>query len=119
VTNLLLDVVRGDEEWQKLLTIGITIRMDPSSCEIEEPAGITDAVPKMSELACGFIRNWALGSELHDWARVVLGINAIDLKALEEDDRGEVLLDALWTAAEEGSISDDVIELIRQLANSG
>lgn len=118
VTKLLLDVVRGDEEWPKLVTIGITIRMDPSRCEIDELPGIADAVPKSSEVATGFVRNWALGSELHDWARVVLRVNAIDLRELEEDNRGQVLLDALWTAAEEGSISDEVIESIRQLAAS-
>ena len=92
----ILNVVRGTEPWTVLKKLGVYRNRDTWHFEpYSTPVLIT-----ADDLIAGFRSHSSNQSALREWAAFVLAAsNLISFNALEEDMRGECLLDELWRAA--------------------
>ncbi len=115
-SDVLRDFVRGESEWEALRALGATIKLDADRLQLEEPPDAPVYEATATDVAVGLLANWAIGTTLRDWARVLLASAMVDLSSLEDDERGEALLNALWDAAGGADPSDDALESARILA---
>jgi len=114
--DLVRRVVRGDEPPEVLTGLGVRIeRSERGSITVTPPNDLTIPPCPLSDLARGLLTHWALGNGLQEWATAVLMIDAIQFVEADTPQEGR-LLDAVWAAMTRQPISDDALELARQLA---
>ena len=114
VTELVRRVVRGESSYRELTSVGFEISLDP-------PALRGGSMPlgdlSLSDLATGLLHHWTLGTELRDWAIVMLMASDIQFVEAETPDE-EALLDAVWSASANEPLSDDSIAVVLRLASA-
>jgi hypothetical protein len=114
MAQVALEAVRGLRDWDALASIGITVKVGENECEIENPSGQVITVSP-SDVAEGFVRLSADPSALKRWASVLLsGSGFLDLK-LENDQYGQVLLEGLWDASDDGRARQGALLAAREL----
>jgi hypothetical protein len=70
-------------------------------------AGDVCSTPDLSDLATGLAAYRTRAQDLQAWAHVMLGASAfLDFSGFESTPMGELLVEALWDAAESGAVSD-------------
>ena len=116
---MLTSFVRGETEWDALEALGARLKVGPARLHMEETADTPVYEPSAIDVATGLLAHWEVGATLQDWARVLLATGMIDLSRLEDHPHGEVLLGAIWDAAEGTDINDVQLEVARQVAISG
>lgn len=103
--ELIREVVRGERHWSDLRLIGVEIDQREGDWSITY-AGDVCSTPDLSDVAMGFDRFRTSTEELQSWAHVLLGGSAfLDFSGMESTPSGEVLVEALWDAAESGVVS--------------
>jgi hypothetical protein len=115
-TNVLRDFVRGESDSDALSAVGASLAIEDDVVRLDEPAGAPVYGATATDVAVGMLANWALGTPLRDWARVLLATGMVDLSSLEDDPLGEALLNALWDAAEGAGPSESQLEIARVVA---
>jgi hypothetical protein len=118
VAETALAVARGDAPWDALQSLGVEIIVDPERIEMRFPHALPDAKASVRDLALGFIRHWTLGSDLREWATVILGADFIDFVDLDDHPHHDVLVEALWSASAGESVPRESIAVIRRVAES-
>ena len=114
--DLIRRVLRGDDPPEVLTSLGVRIeRSERGSITVTPPNDLTLPPCPLSDLARGLLTHWALGNGLQEWATAVLMIDAIQFDEADTPQEGR-LLDAVWAAMTRQPISDDALELARQLA---
>jgi hypothetical protein len=113
-TSVLKKFVRGESEWQVLLSLGASIDLDAGGLSLIERADAPVYEPSAQDVAAGLLVHWAVGTSLRDWARLVLAVGMVDLASLEDHPAGEVLLNALWDAAGGCDVSEAAIDKARE-----
>jgi hypothetical protein len=114
--HVIREFVRGERDSSALTTLGASLELGDDTVHLDEPADAPVYDATASDVAVGLLANWAVGSSLRDWARVLLATGMVDLSSLEDDPRGDTLLNALWDAAEGSGPSDRQLHVARQLA---
>jgi hypothetical protein len=90
----------GEADPSGLTEWGIDVTFTASGVSISEPAAIPAVAASVDDVARGYVAAWAAGSEsLRRWAQAILGINALDVGALEDSPDGAALLEAVWEAS--------------------
>jgi hypothetical protein len=116
VQRLVIGFVRGDADPTELAQTGLLLELSESGLQLEEPPGVPVVTPSTSDVASGLLTRRARGREpLAVWARVLLAANFIDLRDLEDNPAGELLLEALWDAADGADVDDRAIDAARGL----
>jgi len=117
-TEILRFVLRAEEPPETLTGLGFSIEGDALNLRVEYPSGQANVETfPLSDLATGLVRAWAHGTDLHLWASVVLMVDWIDVDDLDSPE-GEVLRDALWSAAGGDQISDEALTVARRLSDT-
>lgn len=117
-TDALRRFVRGESEWQVLLSLGASVDLDADGLSLEEPADAPVYEPSVQDVAAGLLAHWAIGTSLRDWARLILATGMVDLVSLEDHPAGEVLLNALWDAAGGSDVSEAAVEAAREVVGA-
>lgn len=116
--SLLRSFVRGETQWDGLAILNVRLSFDSDGLHLEEPADAPVYEATAGDVATGLVSHWAVGTSLQEWARVLLATGMIDLGRLEDHPDGEVLLEALWDAAEASRIDEQRLGVAQQLAAS-
>lgn len=116
--DVLRAFVRGEESTDALRSLGFTIHGSPGNLSVDYPQGERNAAVHISlgDLACGLVVAWARGSGVQEWASLVVMVDWIDVEGTDNGD-GQLLWDALWSASDGDGVSDEALEVARQLAN--
>lgn len=116
--EVLRSVLRADEPPDTLASLGFVIDGDSPNLRIAYPAGPAEISRfPLSDLATGFVRAWASGAAFDRWASVVLMTDWIEVDGLDTNE-GQVLLNALWSVAGGEPMSEEALDLARQLART-
>lgn len=109
-----LEAVRGLRDWDSITSVGITIRVGETDCEIDNPSKhVVTVLPE--DIAEGFVRLSSDPQALKKWATVLLAGSAfLDLK-LEDDAYGQILLEGLWDASDDGRVRQGALLAAREL----
>jgi hypothetical protein len=118
-SRILKSFVRGEAECEALTALGAKVSFDVEQLQVTEPADAPVYEPSVADVATGLLAHSVAVRTLRDWARVLLATGMIDLRGLEDHPDGEVLLEAVWDAAEGTEIVNRQLELVRRLAASG
>jgi hypothetical protein len=113
-----LEFIRGDRDELDPAGMGITVVVTDASVALHEPAGVPSVTPTLADVATGLVVQYARSLDLQDWARLVLAAGFIDLSALESDDSGHVILEALWWASEGAPLPPETIRVIEAAASA-
>jgi hypothetical protein len=108
------DAVRGLRNWDSLTSVGISVKVGESACEIDNPSKqVVSVEPK--DVAEGFVRLSGDPVALRNWANVLLAASAfLDLR-LETDAYGQILLEGIWDASNDGSVRQSALLAAREL----
>ena len=95
--QLILNVVRGIEPWTVLRKFGVYRNGD----EWHSPAYHGDSIfPTVDDVIMGFKNHSKDMVALQEWATYLLGVdNFTDFEAIQNDPRGEEVIDYLWQAS--------------------
>lgn len=115
-TDLIRGFVRGESDSDALSTLGASLALDEDVVRLDEPSDAPVYEATAADVAVGLLGNWAAGTALREWARVVLATGMVDLSSLEDHPRGEALLNALWDAAEGSGPSESQLDVARNVA---
>jgi hypothetical protein len=113
--RLIMQVIRGESDPSELGEIGLTFRETESGFAMDEPAGLAIVEPSIDDLATGLFAHWVRSTGSQTWARVVLGGSFIDLRDLEDDPRGDVLLEMLWTLSDGEELTETDVDRLRNV----
>lgn len=115
--GVLEQFVRGEVPLRAVSWAGVEILIEGERISAENPARIF-CEPSAQDVARGFVRHQAKHEDLAKWAQVLLaGSSFIDLGRIEKDANGDLLLEGLWDASFGEPVSENVLELVRRLAN--
>jgi hypothetical protein len=114
--DILRDFVRGERDWEDLTALGARLSFDTDGLHLDEPADAPVYEPSIGEVAAGLMCHWAVGTTLRDWARIVLATGMLELSGLEDQSEGDLLLEAIWDAAQGTEISALQLDVARRLA---
>jgi hypothetical protein len=117
VSAAIVAFVRGEESSIALEEAGLTIGRDGDHLRVDEPPGVRVLTPTVHDVSAGLLANVASPQHLKEWAQLVLSANCIDLVELEINGNGEVLLGALWDAAEGVQPTDESLAVARDAAS--
>ena len=109
-----LGFVRGEQDWQSLNKIGVSIslRGDQVSVIGSIPSPV---VATARDVAAGWLRHADNRDELRRWAQVVMGaVGVIELDFQETGDE-DALKDALWKVSFGGSATAAMENLARRI----
>jgi hypothetical protein len=107
-------VVRGDASYRELSTVGFEVTLDPPA--LRGPSMEIAELP-LRDLATGLLDHWTLGTDLHDWATVMLMASVIQFAEAESDDE-TALLSALWSASANEPLTEAAIAVARRVASA-
>ncbi len=114
-TQLVREVVRGERHWSDLRTIGVDIEEGEGQWLIAY-AGDVCSTPDLSDVAAGLAAYRTRAQDLKAWAHIILGASAfLDFSGIESTPTGELLVEALWDAADSGEVSDASEAVVSQL----
>ena len=116
---MLKSFVRGETEWQALTALGARLDFDLDGLHVEEPANAPLYEASVIDVATGLLAKWKTQEAVQAWARVLLATSMIDLRCLEDHPDGEVLLEAVWDAAEGADINDRQRAVAQEHATTG
>lgn len=106
-------VVRGDRPVEALANLGIEIENTGAGRRVTTPAGFLIHLP-LADLAFGLLASWARGTELRDWASIIMMASDIEFDDIETD-YGVTLLDALGAAAAGEEVPEEALDVARKL----
>lgn len=117
ITEAALAAVRGLRDWASLESLGVIVRIGESECDIDNSSQhVVSVSPR--DVAEGLVRLSSDPDSLRTWANVLLaGSNFLDLK-LEGDPYGQILLEGLWDASDEGRVRRSALLAARELFTS-
>lgn len=118
IANIATAFGRGEVSWTAFEVFGVEIQLEPAKVEVQVPPGTPVVEVLARDVAVGFLRRWALGTELDKWAATLLGAGVIDFVDLEDQPEGDALLEGLWAASAREPISEDAIASARASAES-
>ena len=111
--EILRAVVRGERPLDALTGVGVRLTFGDGGFRAEVPEWLGTEIP-LADLARGLLSTSARGPELRKWAFTVLALDA-DFDEIDSTD-GAALLDALWSASAGQAVSEQSLEVARQLA---
>ena len=109
-----VEVVRGERPIDELAHVGVLVADTEHGRRIEVPAGFVVALP-LVDLAVGLIASWARGTQLREWAAVMLMLSNIEFSDMDSSDY-EMLLEALWAASAGEEIPEESLAVAKRLA---
>jgi hypothetical protein len=112
--DLLLRVVRGEEDPALLAEIGVNLEGEPGSYRVACPAGLPVVVVAMVDLAAGFLHHWSLGTSLPEWSAYVLSADCFDFPE-DRSDADDLLIGAMWDASFGEPVSGEAVDVARHL----
>jgi hypothetical protein len=107
-------VVRGERPIDDLAHVGVLIKQTEQGRRIDVPAELGVALP-LQDLAAGLLTSWARGTDLRDWATVMLMLSDVEFAEKDSSDY-EILLEALWAASAGEELPEEWIVVARRLA---
>jgi hypothetical protein len=110
--ELIRRVVRGDQPWTDLRTLGMDLHPETGQADNVPP---TEVKIDIHDLARGFASHRDDPAALRAWAFVMQSLGA-DFEAVAEDPSGEIILDALWRASFGEPLDEAQERLIEKLA---
>jgi hypothetical protein len=116
--DVLRSVVRAEEPPESLTTLGFAIEGEAHNLRIDYPAGRAEIHTfPLTDLATGFVRAWATGTDFSRWASVVVMTDWIDVDDIDTGD-GRTLWDAVWSLAGGDDVADEILGLARRLSGA-
>jgi len=112
--DLLLSVVRGEQDPSLLAEIGVNLEGEPGSYRVACPAGLPVVVVAMVDLAEGFLHHWALGTSLPEWSAYVLSADCFDFPE-DRSETDDLLIEAMHDAAFGDPVSGEAVDVARHL----
>jgi hypothetical protein len=113
-TELVRRVVRGEVSYRELSAVGFDLTIDPPT--LRGPSLHIGELP-LRDLAIGLLHHWTRGTDLHDWATVMLMASDIQFVEAESEDEA-ALLDALWAASANEPLTEAAIAVARRVASA-
>ena len=107
-------VVRGDRPVEALTDVGIGIEFTETGRRVTTPAEFLVRRLPLADLAIGLLASWARGTDLRDWASVIMMVPDIEFDDIETDD-GVTLLDAIGAAAAGEEVPQAALDVARKL----
>ncbi len=93
-------------------------RAKRTTLRIDYPAGRAEIHTfPLTDLATGFVRAWATGTDFSRWASVVVMTDWIDVDDIDTGE-GRTLWDAVWSVAGGDEPADDTLGLARRLSGA-
>jgi hypothetical protein len=116
--EVIQQVVRGEQSWSELSSLGISLQFFGDVVEISNPYRVS-AVVHAPDVAAGLLRHAQNALALRQWAKVLLtGSSLVELNLGDEPD-GEILLEGLWDVSFDGTLSSTVLATARQIVARG
>jgi len=112
---VILRVVIAEDPPEALSALGVVMDGREGARSLTEPPDLPRVSVTIQELALGFVRQWALGTRLSEWAALVLMLNCIEFPD-DRTDEEDGLVGTIWDASAGEPISDDAIELARKIS---
>lgn len=107
--------VRGEEDWSVLTEMGAVTDHTSAGLSLEEPAGLPVYSATPQDVATGFISTWARGTDLKQWATVLLATGTVQLDLVEDHPLADEILEAVWDATGGSEPADPQLSLMRGL----
>lgn len=115
---VILSVIRGEMPLSTLASVGIDLRSESGGRQLSSEEIPVVVVPSVADVASGLLAKGGNPDELRAWALFLLGQLNVDLSKLESHAQGDLLLNALWDASFEGSVSETAIQTAENLAET-
>jgi hypothetical protein len=116
--DVLRSVLRAEEPPDALASLGFAIEGDERNLRLNYPAGRVEIHTfPLADLATGFVRAWATGTDFNRWASVVVMTDWLDVADIDTSD-GRTLWDAVWSVASGDETSDEILDLARRLSSA-
>lgn len=113
--DLVRKVVRGERPWTDIRLIGATVREHAGVWEIGYKGKIC-STPDLNDIVAGLRAYMDRPTDMREWAHVLLGGSGfVDFAGLDSTEAGEVLVEALWEAAESGAVNQRTKALMARL----
>ena len=113
-TEQLRRIVRGEESFRELERLGVQLSSDAR--ELRSPPIPASEIP-LADLAIGFIAYWARGTDLREWASVMLMMADIQFIEAESSDE-DAVLEAVWTASAGEDVDDSTLAVVQRIASA-
>lgn len=107
--------VRGEEDWSVLTALGATIVETSTGLSMKEPPGLPTYSATPQDVATGFISTLTRGTDLKQWARVLLATGTVELDQIEDHPFADEILEAVWDAAGGSEPAEAQLALMRRL----
>jgi hypothetical protein len=109
--------LRGEHPSDVLRELGFTIDGTPGNLSVDYPSPNDESICTfpIGDLARGLLVVWARGSELQEWASLVVMVDWIDIEDIDSPDGG-ALWEAIWSAAGGDEVTDNQLNIARRLA---
>lgn len=107
-------VVRAEQPVDTLADVGVLVDNVDGVRRIEVPAGFAVMLP-LVDLAVGFVASWATGTELREWATVMLMLSDVEFTDSGSSDYDQ-LLEGLWAASAGEEVPEESLGVARRLA---
>jgi hypothetical protein len=108
-------IVRGEVSFRDLSALGVQLTENGKHLTYSRPLVLDEL--SLSDLAIGLTTHWLRGSELREWATVMLMLSDIQFVEAESSEE-ETLLGALWAAAAGEDVDESALALARRLASA-
>jgi hypothetical protein len=105
--TLMTAVVRGEAEPNALGELGVVVTGGCAEFEPLEPPGLPVVVVSPQSLLRGLVAHWTKGAQLQTWSRLMLGLDALDFREVEDHWAGDDLLEAIWDSSAGVEITHD------------
>jgi hypothetical protein len=115
-SELALGVADGTIDWRRLKELGFQLKRVRGGWRGYSPHAAVAVLVGAEQLARGINRYASRPDDLQGWAVTMLSADCFDLAPLERHVAGNLLLDALWDAAETGSVGPTALDVATRLA---
>jgi hypothetical protein len=115
---LILAAIRGEIPISALADIGINVVCEAGSCKLESEMVPTVVTPTVLDIASGLLKYKSSTPELRLWSFFVLAESgSVDLAKVESDPQGDLLINALWDASQDGKLTDNIVDAAENLVS--
>jgi hypothetical protein len=115
-SSLILAVIKGEMPLNALTNLGIEVVCEQGFCRLVSNRLPVIATPSVLDVASGLLKYRARRNDLRLWAFFVLAESGgVDLAEVESHPKGDLLIDALWDASNEGKVNESAIEVAENL----
>jgi hypothetical protein len=111
--QLILGIIRGDLPLSMMDKAGVHITVRGNAYDVTSEFPIS-VVPSAIDIARGLF-NYKDKKDLKEWGIFMMHAPVVDLAALEIHPQGDLILGALWDAAFDGRLTDQVIAEISKI----